>query len=272
VSKRVLPGGDLHEFASLDEFLEADSYDAGLIVIHHLGLPIDIKYDPRGFSVTTVYFNAAITNPRLTYPFFTGAGVSEGLPSNRIHIHDPSLYLEGGLKLAWYAGSSVQPSLQEAIVKILTALIPRGQRVVLFGSSGGRFAALLYAASLPNALVVPVNPQTDVARYNPRIVARYAKLAWGVEGEDPISRIPVPLNVLDVYRRPVSNRVWYVQNSGDTSHVRGHLEPFVDAVHPENDVSVVTVAAGDGHVPPPRKFISAVLRAAVDDGALPAAP
>lgn len=268
----MLPAGVHHEYASLDDFLAAGTYEPGLLTIRHRGLPIDILHDPRGFSRTTIYFNAAITNPELTFPFFSGAGISNGLATNRIHIHDPSLYLKGGLKLAWYAGNSKQPQLQSVIARILRALVPPGQHAVTFGSSGGGFAALHYATELPDATAVAVNPQTDIARYNQRIVARYAELAWGVTGDDVVSRIPARMNLVEAYRKHVDNRAWYIQNTGDGSHVREHLNPFVKAAHARNEVSTVLVDAGKGHVPPPKRYISEVLAAAVEGDDVPPTP
>ncbi len=253
----------------MDHFLDQDSYGPGLITVHHEGLPIDIRHDPRGFPTTTVFFNAAITNPKLRYPFFSGVGISELLPTDRIHVHDPSLYLDDDLKLAWYAGSRKQNLLQEVLPQILLALLPAGQRVVTSGSSGGGFAALYYGTKLPHATAVPVNPQTSIARYNPRIVARYAELAWGVTGGDPVSRIPAQLDLVEIYRGPVQNRTWYIQNTGDASHVDEHMRPFLESAHADNDVEAIFVDAGTGHVPPPKEFVTKVLAAAVDGSLTP---
>lgn len=272
MTRRVLPAGDHYEYATLNAFLELDSYPPGILTVHHGGLPIDILHDPRGLPVTAVYFNAAITNPKLTFPFFSGAGVSGGLNSNRIHIHDPSLYINGGLKLAWYAGSLRQPSLQDAITQIIQALVQPRHRVVTFGSSGGGFAALYYASRLENATAVAVNPQTDISRYNSKIVARYAEVAWGITSKEPLSRVPAEMSLIEIYRRRVNNGAWYIQNRGDESHMQEHLAPFLEAAHPENDVKVVLVDAGVGHVPPPKQYIGDVLSAAVSDDEYPPQP
>lgn len=258
-----MPPGDHTEYPSLASFLNGEQYAPGTLTINHRGLPIDVYYDPRDYPATTVFFNAAITNPKLSYPFFSGAGISEDLPTNRIHIHDPSLYMDARLKLAWYAGSRRQSDLQSAISQVLRALVSDDHRIVTSGSSGGGFAAMYYATKFRHATAVPVNPQTNVARYNPQIVARYAELAWGVTGSDPTARIPAELDLGEVYSQRVPNRTWYVQNTGDIGHLAGHMRPFLDVVHEDNDVETILVDAGSGHVPPPKSLIIEVLAAAV---------
>lgn len=263
MKQRKMPPGNHAEYPSLANFVDVGQHAPGALTINHGGLPIDVFYDPRGYSVTTLFFNAAITNPKLSYPFFSGAGISEDLPTNRIHIHDPSLYMDAKLKLAWYAGNRRQPDLQSVISQILRALVPEDHRVVTSGSSGGGFAALYYATKFRHATAVPVNPQTNVARYNPQIVARYAELAWGVTGSDSVARIPAELDLGEIYSRQVPNRAWYVQNTGDIGHLAGHMQPFLDVVHEDNEVETILVDAGSGHVPPPKSLIIEVLAAAV---------
>ena len=78
--------------------------------------------------------------------------------------------------------------------------------------------------------------------------------------------------LVETYREPVDNRVWYIQNTGDGSHVREHWNPFVEAAHARNDVRTVLIDAGRGHVPPPKRYISEVLAAAVEGDDVPPTP
>src|SRR5690625_3266022 len=169
-------------YKSLPEFLDTEERPSGILTVMHGGMPIDVLHDPRGFNTTTVFFQAAVTRPDIQFPVFSGRMISAKMPTNRVHIGDPSLYLSKDLGLGWYAGNRYQ-ALQDVLTEIICHLIPDCQRIVLFGASGGGFAALYYASRLPGALAVPVNPQTNLARYRRLPVDRYGRLAWGLEGE-----------------------------------------------------------------------------------------
>lgn len=254
-------------YSSLKEFMDADEYPSGVLTVMRRGIPIDIKYEPRGFDTTTVFFHAALTGKKYTYPVFTGAGVSAELPTNRIFIADPSLYLSDELFLGWYAGNHKQPRLQYVIRGILNHLVPAGQKMVTFGSSGGGFAALYYAAHRDNSVAVPVNPQTNLANYNRAAVERYARLAWGLSGGQALKKIPAVTDLTRTYRAP-GKKAFYVQNTNDRTHMQGHYSPFMDALPAGHDVRPVLVEGKAGHHPPPKTVIREVLATAVDGAPL----
>src|SRR5690606_21334286 len=159
--ERVISNGGHTIYASLAKFQDAKAHHPpGVLTVMNGGLPIDVRYEPAGHDVTTVFFHAALSKRAYRFPIFTGAGISDGLPTNRIYISDPTMYLDDELTLGWYAGNRKQPRLQWVIRAILRGLIPEGQRVVTFGPSGGGFAAMYYATKFEEATAVPTNPQT----------------------------------------------------------------------------------------------------------------
>lgn len=247
--------------------MAADSYPSGVLSVMRSGIPIDIRYEPRGFDTTTVFFHPALTATKYKYPFFSGAGISAGLPTNRIFIMDPSLYVSHDLHLGWFAGNHKQPRLQYVIRGILNHLAPTGQRMVTFGASGGGFAALYYAANRDGAVAVPVNPQTNLANYNRAAVARYARLAWGLTGESALKKIPAVTDLTTAYRAP-GKQVFYVQNTNDRTHVQGHFQPFMDSLPVDHDVHPVLLDGKAGHQPPSKSVMRDVLASAIS-GTLP---
>lgn len=247
--------------------MAADSYPSGVLTVMRSGIPIDIKYEPRGFDTTTAFFHPALTGTKYSYPVFSGAGISADLPTNRIFIMDPSLYVSHDLFLGWFAGNHKQPRLQYVIRGILNHLVPTGQRMVTFGSSGGGYAALYYAANRDGAVAVPVNPQTNLANYNRAAVARYARLAWGLTGDSALRKIPAVTDLTRSYRKP-GKQVFYIQNTNDRTHMQGHFQPFMDSLPAGHDVNPVLVDGKSGHHPPPKSVIHDVLASAIA-GALP---
>lgn len=268
MGKRHITSGEHTVYWSLQEFMNASTYPAGVLTVMRGGLPIDVRHDPRGYETTTVFFHAAVAGGKYRLPLFAGARISETMPTNRVHVADPSLYLADNLHLGWYAGNHKQPRLQWVIRGILNHLIPAGQKVVTFGSSGGGFAALYYAARREGAVAVPVNPQTNLARYSPVAVARYARLAWGLTGEDVLSRVTAATDLTRLYRAS-ARRVFYVQNQNDRTHMEGQYRPFMAALPEGHEVHPVLVDGEDGHVPPARATIRSVLAAAVAGAEVP---
>ena len=248
-------------YGSLAKFLESPGHPSGVLTVMYRGIPIDILYEPRGFATTTVFFHPAVV--RAKFPVFIGGGVSEKLPTNRIFISDPSLYLSEELRLAWYAGNYRQEKLQWALRGILKALIPSGQRVVMFGASGGGFASLYYAAHYPGAVAVPINPQTNLANYLRGAVDKYGHIGWRLSGLGLAPRIPATTDLIQLYRRSRDVSVLYLQNRNDLTHMSGHFEPFMNALPDGHRVRPILVDGPRGHHPPEKEVTKAVLSAAI---------
>ena len=259
-----------HVYDSLDEFLSAEEYPRGILTVRHGGIPIDVRNNVRGHDTVMVFFHAAITKPNARLPMFTGTGISKNVRADRIFIADPSLYIDDGLNLSWYAGNYAQPDLQDVIAQILTALISPGRPVVTFGASGGGFAAMHFAARIPGALAVPVNPQVDLARYNSAPVKRWLRLGWGLDPETArLTDVPAETDSGRAYREGDMTRVWYVQNTGDANHMDNHFGPFMDSLPARHRISPVLIDGGAGHVPPPKESLTTLLSAAVQGAERP---
>lgn len=150
-----------------------------------------------------------------------------------------------------------QPSLQNDIAEIIQHLV-QAQRVVLFGASGGGFAALEQTIRLQNGVTAIVsNPQTNIFNYYKPVSDRYLETAWGMTSEDSI---PFRSSVVDAYKDPIDSKIIYLQNSGDSYHVNRHMIPFLDHLHPSNNVEVVTPFIGKGHVGPNKEIFTEILR------------
>lgn len=173
------------------------------------------------------------------------------------------------MKLGWYSGRAQRASFQVSIARIPGVLVPAVQRIVTLGSSGGGFAALYCTAALPGATAVPVDLRTGVARCSPKIGAHYADVARGGTGPDPASSASAMLDAIEIYRYPVTSRVWHIPDLGDESHAREHFTPFSGPVLLEDVTSAVLEVAGRGHVPPSKIYVRgaaplSALRAALD--------
>ncbi|MFE1083464.1 hypothetical protein [Brevibacterium sediminis] len=258
--ERTIPKEGHHHFESVAAFHGPLPGASTTYTIMLDDVPIDLRFDDRGFDTTVVFFHAAITKAVRRYPVFSGSTFSEDIAANRLFISDPSLYVDSRIKLGWYAGSSRQPKLQDALTEIISRFDDPDHRLVFFGASGGGFASLYYATHFPGSIAVPVNPQTTIRNYVPVIVNRYLTCAW--DGL-PVDELPVCTDVIELYRRPVANSVIYVQNSGDSGHMDQHYSPFMNALPVDHSVEPYIIDAGEGHVPPKRQVLARILGDAV---------
>lgn len=254
----ITPSDTASEFSSLEDFGTRALGAKGRLSIVSGGLPIHLFNEDLGHSATLVTFNGAVGDSVRELPAWIGWGVTRNVAANRILTSDPSLILSQELKLGWYAGNTMQPTLQDDLGAILAALI--GLRTPIFyGHSGGAFTALLYGARFPGSIVIAVNPQTRLGAYHPSEVQRYKDHAW----DGTLWPGNVIDNVLPLWAEKVDSTLIYIQNSQDTFHVDGHLAPFLEAVHPENRVHVVQPALGEGHVGPNKDSYVALFDAVV---------
>lgn len=249
------------------DFLRAKRVRNGFHIIGDGDLPVVVLNQDRGFETTVVFFHAAIEK-HYTLPVLTGLGISKNVDVNRIFISDPSLNLSESLNLAWFAGSSDQP-LQPILENIIDKFIHHhtaSERIVFFGASGGGFASLYYSSRFQGSIAIASNPQTSIEKYVPAAVRKFSRVCFDSEWPEPGARLPhsVVTDLTTIYSNPTGNSVVYIQNRGDTQHISHHLEPFLDRLHPANDVKILFGDWGPGHAPPDKDVLVGVLHAVED--------
>jgi len=253
----------IHEYRGISTLPQA-GIPAGLLAIEEADTSIDVLYEPRGALTTVVFFHAAITAPNVKLPYITGQTLHGGAHVNRIWIADPSLYRDPALGLAWYTGTDALP-LDERIPDLIGRLhrAAGGNRLVLFGPSGGGYAALRHGHAIPGSLAIAVNPQTSIARYSRSHVVKYARIAFGASSDAEVDEVIDRIDG-DLCRRYEvdGNFVIYVQNRGDW-HREAHMRPFLERVARRDRVWTLEGEWGKGHVVVPpdvlRELVTAVV-------------
>lgn len=257
--------GPVRTFESVEDFLDVEEIPHGTFSIIYGGVPIDFQYEDRGYETTAIFFQAAVSAKVQKLPVFLGKSFSTDPKINRLFVSDPTLYLNERIRLGWYAGSSTQPMLQDVLADVFLK-ISGNRRTIYFGASGGGFAALAFSALHSGTLAIAVNPQTSIADYTALAVARWTDLAWGYDNE-ATGRLEIPntlSNLRPLYSTKLDNYVLYVQNTGDTTHVNDHWEPFFATLNPSNHVTPIIAFSGEGHVTPPADYLTALLHLAAD--------
>ncbi|WP_411732806.1 alpha/beta fold hydrolase [Paeniglutamicibacter sp.] len=259
-----------NDYADLDSFFEAPVMQ-GLSTISYNERVLDVLVNPsEGAETLILSFHPAVTNEKVTRPYFVGAGVFRTLQAHKVYFADPTLELNDELKLAWFAGNSEQRSVQDDLTRIIEHLV-RGlgaKHVILVGTSGGGFAALHYSARIPNSLAFVVNPQTDLLKYHRQHVMKYSKLAWNIHTFEKAHQVlpqRTTTSVVGQYAAGPENSVLYLQSATDQHHIEHHMTPLLQERASLTDIRVLLGHGwGPGHHPAPKAMQIELLEAAVE--------
>ena len=215
----------------LDSFMGASAIRNGVHSIDFAGIPVDFLFHGRPAETLLVVFGAAAPRgPGTAPPFYSGIGLSSDLRCSVLCVNDPSFYLDDEIRVAWYTGfrgfnfQQILPPILDKVAALTSA------RIIMLGGSGGGFASLYYAAkvNLPT-LAVAVNPQTNISKYDPPHLRRYARVCFGwQEGQDPESSYSglIDFDLVSLYRTKPRPLAIYLQNVSDW-HVKKHAIPFL---------------------------------------------
>ncbi|MGX9900544.1 hypothetical protein ACW0JT_12815 [Arthrobacter sp. SA17] len=178
-------------------------------------------------------------------------------------VPDATLSLSDSLILGWYTGNGTD-DLIARVVNLIKAVAKQRQvrRIVLFGFSGGGFAALAAARLIPGSTALVFSPQTAIDAYYPSVVADFVESVFPqcatidgvrIEFEDRVS-------LLARYRDPQEQTNFlYIQNTGDHHHLRRHYTPFHELTAGRPGAHFRLVHESDSHTVPNRDHVIAAL-------------
>lgn len=267
------------EHQSVTAFLTAKGLGSGIHSILGGESPIDLLIRARRGAPMIFSFHGSLPRAAdLKLPVFAGLDVTRNLDASLVAISDPTLHLDGRLRLGWHAGSAglrmqtILPTILNRLTEIFDA-----PRVLFLGGSGGGYASLYYAADFPTSLAIAWNPHTDIRSYEPSHVEDFGRVAFGwngiVETRERLAE-RIDCSLIPVYLPDARNLVLYLQNNTH-GHVLSQMRPFLAALGA--DVTPLRIGAevnarvttnvwlnlapwGDGHASPPPEFLAALLR------------
>lgn len=263
-------------YKTLEEFLGEPRTD-GIHSVAHGGQILDVLVKDRGSRTTLVAFNAAV-GPASDYPHFSGIRVAEDVGSNLIAVSDPSVSM-GSLTVAWYIGNSVIGSLRDVLGRLIKHVVDSlgGSQTILFGGSGGGYAAAHYAPMFPGCITFIFNPRLTLLRHSEAPVRAYletchARIMGGYlsrEDEELLARFG-PLDMSDAIGSDIEYDLLIYQNLLDRTFLTTQVLPFVDAVGENPRVKYRYEVDDLGHSPIPparvREIIGWLMRDATPTG------
>lgn len=225
---------------------------------------LDVSYIDRGSSHTLVCFHSALTNRVRTIPAFSGLHVADEVNMNLISVADPTL-ARGDIDLAWFLGTRGTGMLRNRLSPIIRHLLGDRQ-AVLFGASGGGYAATLFGQDFHGHTVVAVNPRLFLAAHPQASIGKYLEVAHGAIRATTAKRIRrefVVDNLADLYGEGLPFEMHLLQNQGDSVFRRHHAEPFVEALAGDPRLHYIPDDYGPGHIAIPASLLVQRLREAI---------
>lgn len=148
-----------------------------------------------------------------------------------LYISDPTLFKYEKLNLAWYMGDSNQllyPILSKFIEAVVKQLDIEINHTILYGSSGGGFAALQLASQISNGVVVVcINPQTDIMKYTPRDRDEFLENCFKNISNDEIkAKYKKYFSAIESIKGK-NIKIIFVQNIQDGFHYKWHMLPLL---------------------------------------------
>ena len=230
------------KYINVNRFLNTNVMEDGIHQIRiaenlYLDILLRDLFTLKNRNTTSEYilvgFNGAISNREgKRAPFFSGQGVASRLNLPIISISDPTLSMDENLPLAWYAGNEKCTELPRLISKILDVIALRlNKKLLLFGGSGGGFAALNQAAFLKTESIVLVwNPQTSIEKYVEKYVDQYDNIAFRDAKQIKLSKNTFKDYLFhDVCHKSIKENIQllYMQNQSDW-HMISHASPYIE--------------------------------------------
>lgn len=249
------------------EALLATAFPRGVISVMYNGAPIDFLVIDKGAPSTLVVFHSALRSKQRTVPAFSGISVAEEAGLNLIAIADPSVAL--GVDLAWYLGNRGQGPIRPVISRLVQHLLMslKSERTILFGSSGGGYAAAYYAPDFPRSVALALNPRLDLSARPTAPVAEYLRVCHKAVSATPARRIRqefIPDRVADTYEKQMEHYVAIIQNTGDLAFMLHQTNPFLAELSASGKVCVRYGDWGVGHTLVPKPVIIGVLKSLGD--------
>lgn len=237
-----------------------------------------------GSDTLLVMSHGALPRGKYQVPRFEWLATLEGRPENLLFLADGALEANPGLDLAWFTGNA-RDDLTARFSSIVRAVADQLGvcRVLFVGGSGGGFASLGLAASLPESRALVFNPQTAIRKYWNRAVTEYQQSLFPeFDSLSLLDTLGPRVSAIERVRvdKAATYQVIYVQNDDDDLHMHKHLGPFAavlgmkprSGVSPNGNVQLVVDRFGDGHSMPYRLVLNRFVDLALEGWGLPLQP
>lgn len=225
-----------HVWPSVDAVVLSDDARARHDVRVEGRLPLEslLVRRPESRSLV-VYLHGSLDRSKYDLPRFERLESLQHIESNLLFLADPTLYLAPALRIGWFIGTAADDVTEHYTELIRHVIDQLGiEQLVIAGASSGGYATIALAPRFPDAISIAWSPQVNVRRFGAAWAEAFRRAAFP---EQPTAadleanpRFRERVDLAELYRRLPGGNLWYVQNSGDESHVKAQSLPFEEEV------------------------------------------
>lgn len=260
-------------FNSIAEFTDAPRTD-GLLTIRHNREYLDFLVTDNKSDTTLVVFSGALSANAKHTPAFSGIKLAADTGVNLISVADPTM-TRSEVTVAWYLGNAqigpITNILSEAIQHILTSL--ESEQTIIFGGSGGGYAAARMAYNFPECTAFVFNPRLNLDQWSKGPLTRYFKNALNKKYNPNTPKVNFgtlkeygPIAISELSQKPRNHDLLIYQNILDPNFIELQLLPFMTAV-PEDKKVLYQFSSDDlGHTPIPAQKVRSIISALAANG------
>lgn len=223
------------QFAESAHEIEISDEPVQRITISNVNSPtIDLLLVPNDSHRLTVAFHGALSN-NITPPRFQYFESTRHRKESLLYISDPTISEIPSINLAWYVGTEQHP-LREILSEAVQAIAKRlsATEIVLYGHSGGGFAAGAVGHSVPNSISLLLNAQTRIQHYESWAVEAFRTSAFPSTHsiDDLFQEYGTRIDLTHLYATPRAedHRILAYQTRGDTLHWEKHWLPLAKSL------------------------------------------
>jgi len=256
-----------HHYSSFKEFLEHPTH-RGVHTFNYKNREIDILLESRESNTTLIVFSAAIAFTRKHTPYFSGRALAEKVGANLIAISEPMLYYSG-ISVAWYLGDNVTGPLRPVLTASIRHILDQlgSTKTILFGASGGGFAAAHLASDFPDSIGLLLNPRLSLERSSKSHMQRYFEHAHQTKIDGELAKRHktllsnyAPLNIEDQAKTGLNHDLLIYQNLLDASFIQHQFLPFMSVIRQDIRLRIRFENDGPGHVPVPSQRLRQIVQ------------
>ncbi|MGO2780801.1 hypothetical protein [Glutamicibacter arilaitensis] len=260
-------------FNSLGEFTDAPRTD-GLLTIRHNRDYLDFLVTDNKSDTTLVVFSGALSANAKYTPAFSGIKLAADTGVNLISVADPTM-AKGEITVAWYLGNAhigpIANILGSAIQHIIESL--GSKNTIIFGGSGGGYAAARMAYDFPECTAFIFNPRLNLDQWSKGPLTRYFRNALDKQYKPnapdenfEILRDYGPIQISELSKNPRNHDLLIYQNILDPNFIDLQLLPFMRAVTDDDRVLYRFSTDELGHTPIPAQKVRSIISALAGQG------
>lgn len=262
-TRRVSRWGTIRRYQSIESFLCLPLGD-GLHNIKHQERNVDLLIRNNKAKETLVVFHGALSPRQRTIPYLQGEGISSSANVNLVACSDPALD-RGALSCGWFLGDKGFGKLKPFLAPIIDYCLKQlnTQKTIIFGGSGGGYAAINFATAFPGSTVLAMNPRLNLDNPPKSTLDQYLDICHGVNTKTPMQRVKrefLEVNLADTLNRKQEFDLLILQNRNDSRFLNNQMIPFLRDLDNLDRVWLSLFDGAPGHAPVPREEIGRIVK------------